>query len=214
MDTHRRDFVYVETVVVGRFKENTYLLRHQDSREVVLIDPGAEPTRLIQIIEEKGWQPAAVLATHGHLDHFGAVQALKDRYNVPFYLNEAEMDNLLAAPLRASMYGVEPPRVPKVDRWLVGGERLYLADLRIHVMHTPGHTPGSMSFAVEGVVFSGDTLFCGAVGRTDFPGGDYDHLVHSINERIWALGDDTLVLPGHGRHTTVGAERRQNPYLI
>lgn len=208
------DSVYVEVATVGRFRGNTYFLRHRESSQVVLIDPGAEPERLIEMIDRRGWQPAAVLVTHGHLDHFGAVQMLKDRYNVPFYLNEAELDNLLATPLRASMYHVAPPPVPKVDHWLMGGQRLYLADLRIQVLHTPGHTPGSMSFAVDGMVFSGDTLFCGAVGRTDFPGGDYERLVSSIHEQIWALGDETLIFPGHGRQTTVGEERRNNPYLI
>ena len=203
----------VDGVTVGPFQENTYVLRRTEAPDVIIIDPGDEAERLVALVEDHGWRPRAIVNTHAHLDHMGAVQGLKERYGIPFYLHPDERSVLTAAPEHARLFGVREPAVPAVDAPLHDGLVLAVAGLELTVIHTPGHTPGGVSLQVDGRLFAGDTLFYGSVGRTDLPGGDWETLMRSLRERILVLPDETLVHSGHGPDTTVGRERRHNPFL-
>jgi hydroxyacylglutathione hydrolase len=203
--------VHVETV--GMFQENTFFLRARDRDEVVLIDPGDEPERLIETLESRGWRAVAIVNTHGHIDHVGAVAPLQEQLGIPFYLHSADQFLLDQLQHSARNWGVEAPETPTVDHRLDELETLELAGLAIGVLHTPGHTPGGVSLVVDGRVFAGDCLFLGSIGRTDFPGGNTAQLLASIKNRLLALPDETVVHSGHGPDTTIGHERRHNPFL-
>jgi glyoxylase-like metal-dependent hydrolase (beta-lactamase superfamily II) len=203
----------VTPVVVGPFQENTFFLRLRGSAKTVVIDPGDEGEELAGRLEAQSLRPVAIVNTHGHLDHIGAVQFLKERYGVPFYLHPGDRPLLEAAPDHARFFGVDVPPIPEVDHFLADGGALRLGGLELEVIHTPGHTPGGVSFAVSGHIFAGDTLFRGAIGRTDLSGGDYETLIRSIRERLLPLPDETIVHCGHGPDTTIGEERRTNPFI-
>jgi glyoxylase-like metal-dependent hydrolase (beta-lactamase superfamily II) len=205
--------IEVVGVVVGLFQENTFLVREAGGAGAILVDPGDEAARIARMVAANGWEPQAIVNTHAHLDHVGAVQDLKERYGIPFFLHEADAELLAAVPDHARFFGVPVPRVPTVDRYLQEGETLRFGKLAVHVIHTPGHTPGGVSLHVGGRLFAGDTLFFDSIGRTDLPGGDHETLLRSIRERLLALPDETIVHSGHGPDTTIGRERRSNPYL-
>lgn len=205
---------FIESVTVGPFQENTFFLGRSGRDEVIVIDPGAEAPRLISFIESRGWRPVAIVNTHAHLDHVGAVQPLKEKFGLEFYLHSDDLSLLRGAPEHALLFGVEPPEVPEVEHDLKGQDRLELAGLDLELRHTPGHSPGSVTLVVEGRVISGDVLFQGGIGRVDLPGGDYATLIQSIRSQLLTLPDQTLVHCGHGPTTTVGAERRTNPFLV
>jgi glyoxylase-like metal-dependent hydrolase (beta-lactamase superfamily II) len=204
----------VDQLVVGPFQENTFLLRGADSSEVIIIDPGDEAERIAQVLDNHSWQPVAIVNTHGHLDHVGAIQPLKIRYDIPFYMHPGDRFILANAPESARRFGVPEPSVPDVDHELSDHAILNLAGLELNVIHTPGHTPGGVSLAVDGRLFAGDTLFAGSVGRTDLPGGNTSILIKSLLERLMALPDETIVHCGHGPDTQIGHERLTNPYLV
>lgn len=204
----------VTCVAVGPFQENAFFLRPAGGVSTIVIDPGDEAERLFALVEGNGWEPVAVLGTHAHLDHMGAVEPFRRRYGVPYYLHEEDRFLLEGAPDHALMFGVAPPEIPKVDRRLEDGEILELAELNIAVVHTPGHSPGSVSFRVDGRFFAGDLVFQGSIGRTDLPGGDFETISRSLREQVLTLPDETVIHSGHGPDTTAGAERRSNPFLL
>lgn len=205
--------IEVNGLVVGLFQENTFFLRRRDSAETVVIDPGDEGEKISRTIRAHGWKPVAVVNTHAHLDHVGAVARVKSEFDVPFYLHPDDRPLLRAAPEHAAVFGVPAPEVPDVDRPLAHRQTLDLAGLSIQVVHTPGHTPGGVCLVVPGRLFAGDTLFLGSIGRTDLPGGEYETLIDSIRDRVMALPDETVVHCGHGPDTTIGRERKTNPFL-
>lgn len=204
----------VTCITVGPFQENTFFLRSISSSEVIVIDPGDEAPRLIEFLDSKNLRPVAIVNTHAHLDHVGAIQPLKDRYKVPLYLHSDDLPILKAAPAAARMFAVPEPRVPEVEFEMSEGETLALAGLKLEVLFTPGHTPGHVSLRVDGRLFSGDVLFCGSIGRTDLPGGNTETLMNTLFQKILPLPDDTVVHCGHGPNTTIGEERVSNPFLI
>lgn len=203
----------VDTLTVGPFQENTFFLRRADAPETVIIDPGDEHEVLMVHLQSAQLKPVAIVNTHAHLDHIGAVVPLIKEYGVPFYLHPADLPILREAPDHARMFGVRVPEVPRVDIEMADGDVLDLAGLSIGVLHTPGHTPGGVSLQVDGRLFAGDALFSGSVGRTDLPGGDWDTLLASLVNKVMTLDDETVVHSGHGPDTTIGAERRSNPFL-
>ncbi|MCA9523431.1 MAG: MBL fold metallo-hydrolase [Myxococcales bacterium] len=206
--------VTVDLFVVGHFKENCYFVHLSGRDEVVIIDPGSDAETLTSFIDEQHFRPAAILSTHGHLDHIGAVEALRQRYECLHYQHPLEQEVMQQIPMTARMYGIDPPTIPAVDRWLESDSRLTLAGLEIGVLHTPGHTPGSVCFAIRDAVFVGDTIFRGHVGRTDFPGSDYNAMRRSILEELFSRAAETTLFPGHGFQTTVGREQKTNPDLL
>ncbi len=201
-------------MTVGPFQENTFFLKRGDSDEVIVIDPGDEAARLIDRIDGDHWKPVAIVNTHAHLDHIGAVQAIKERYDIPFYLHPDDEPLLEAGPEQARMFGLPPSPVPAVDHSLRDGVSLDLAGFTIKVMLAPGHSPGSVVLHVEDHLIAGDVLFQGSIGRTDLPGGDYEVMMNTLRSVILPLPDETHVHPGHGSGTTIGVERRSNPFLI
>lgn len=206
----------ITCIEVGPVAANAYLVRDETTGDTVLIDPGDEAARLLAALEAVGAAPREIWLTHAHFDHLGAVAAVRETYPVPVRLHPADAPLYAAAAEQAAMFGlrVRPPGVAPVD--LADGERLPLGTHGFEVVHTPGHAPGHVAFfdAVAGVVFSGDALFRGSVGRTDLPWCDPAALDRSLRERMLGLPDATRVLPGHGPETTIGLERRTNPFLL
>ncbi len=206
--------IFCETV--GPFAENSYFVADTASREAIAIDPGDEAPRLLDIIERHRLSVRYILNTHAHLDHVGAVEAIKKATGAPFHLHEAEMPLLASLPVQAAMFGLSAPVVPKVEAYLGEGDVYTLGDgaIRVEVFETPGHSPGGVTFRIAESLFVGDALFAGSIGRTDLPGGDYETLMRSIRGRLMSYPDDTVVYSGHGPATTIGRERRTNPFLI
>jgi hydroxyacylglutathione hydrolase len=204
----------VFSLTVGPFQENTIFLKSTTSSEVVVIDPGDEAPRLIEFLESRDLVPVAIVNTHAHLNHVGAIQPLKDHFDIPLYLHPDDLPILHSAPAAAKLYALPPPVVPKVEFSLAEGESLSMAGLNLDVIFTPGHTPGHVSFLVDGRLICGDVLFSGSIGRTDLPGGNTETLMNTLFEKILTLPDETIVHCGHGPDTTIGTERVSNPFLV
>ena len=200
-----KNTVEVRSFVNGQLEENCYLIYVPGAREGLLIDPGSSPSEIIRNIDALGVRPVLILATHGHFDHVGAVKRIKERYQAPFYCPEADLGHL-------RFLGAE---APEPDRLLKGGEALEAGGLKVKVLATPGHTEGGLCYLLEeeGLLFSGDTLFEGTVGRSDLPGGSVQDLTRSLKQVLRPLKDGIRVYPGHGEATTMGREKKLNPYL-
>ena len=199
---------------VGPFAENSLFLCDPATKEAVAVDPGDEAPRLLEIVERGGWRVKYILNTHAHIDHVGAVEAVKRATGAPFYLHERELELLEHLPMQASMFGLTAPVTPEVDGHLAGGDVFEFGDgIKVEVLDTPGHSPGGVTLRVGDVLVVGDTLFSGSIGRTDLPGGDHETLMKSIREKLLPHDDAVLVYPGHGPRTTIGEERATNPFL-
>ncbi len=195
----------VITMPVGMLGANCYLLC-SGQNNCAIIDPGAEPQRIAEKIESEGLTPKMILLTHAHFDHIGGVSWLKDRYGVPVWLHKADWELALDPNKNLSSMLGSRQFVLQPDRALVGGEQVPLDELMIGVIETPGHTPGGVSLLVNGMLFSGDTLFDGGYGRTDFWGGDWNALAASL-KKLLELPGEYRVLPGHGGQTTIADQR-------
>jgi glyoxylase-like metal-dependent hydrolase (beta-lactamase superfamily II) len=207
--------VRIESYALGPVMANCYLLYDESSRHGVVVDPGAEPDRVLSRIGELGLQVEAILLTHAHFDHIGAVEPVREKTGAPVYIHRLEGDWLTDPRKNGSGLwpGMEPIRCREADHHLDGGESLVFFGQTFRVLHTPGHSPGSVTYALDGLVLSGDVLFAGSIGRTDLPGGDFDTLMRSIHDQLMVLPEETRVYPGHGPETTVGREQEANPYL-
>jgi len=203
----------VQALVTGPFQENTYLVAAAEGSPCVILDPGDEADRIADTIESLGLTPEIILNTHGHLDHIGAVPDLKERYSIPFAIHPEDRFLLENVEEQARMFGLSGYRDPEVDRDLVAGETVETAGLAFDVVFTPGHSPGHVTFLVDGHAFSGDCLFAGSIGRTDLPRGDPAVLKKTLADVFLSWPDETVVHPGHGPETTIGQERRTNPFL-
>jgi glyoxylase-like metal-dependent hydrolase (beta-lactamase superfamily II) len=208
----------VTRITSRMFAVNTYIVHLPDRRDCVVIDPGFDVDRILQRLFDTRLTPAAILNTHGHIDHISGNEALKRQWpGCPLVIGEFEADKLID-PMRnlSGLYGT-PVVSPSADRLVRDGERLEFGGMGFTTRFTPGHSSGHVVFVWQGsmpwLVFGGDVLFAGSVGRTDFPDGDFEQLRASIHEHLFTLPDDTVVLPGHGGPTTVGQERRENPYV-
>ncbi len=204
----------IRTLAVGPLDVNCYILGCESTHEAAVIDPGGGAESIIASLAADGLKLTHILLTHGHWDHVGAVAELKKRFDPRICLHKADEEIYCDAPEHAAMFGFQAAHPPPVDHFLDNGGSLHVGDLEITVFHTPGHTPGSVCFLTRGKVFSGDLLFKCSIGRTDLPGGDLDTLLKSIREVVFALPDDTPVLPGHGPGTTVSDEKTLNPFLV
>ena len=207
----------VRHAVVGPFAENTYLAGCSETGEALLVDPGGEATRVLAMREPGGLRLAAIFLTHGHVDHAAGVAELQRRLDLPCTIHEADRPWLERLPQQVEMFGFEDGagEPPRVARHHADGDEIRVGRHVGRVIHTPGHTPGccSLFFEDAGILFTGDTLFAGSVGRTDLPGGDFQALETSIRDRLFPLGDDVRFFPGHGPGNTVGEERRSNPFV-
>jgi glyoxylase-like metal-dependent hydrolase (beta-lactamase superfamily II) len=202
----------VAVTTVGPFQENCYLLTDPSRGVSVLIDPGDEPDRLAAVVERAATTLQAIWLTHAHLDHIGAIAALKRRWDVPVYLHPLDEPLYRLATRQAALYGLAFESPPPAERSLGDGDVLELGSLRFDVMHAPGHAPGHVVFHGHGLALVGDCLFAGSIGRTDLPFSNPGHLAASL-DRIVALPEDTIVYPGHGPATTIREELRSNPFL-
>ena len=202
----------VEVVPVGPLQANSHILWIDGAKEGVVVDCGDEAPRLAAVLAAYGLEPKALLLTHGHLDHTGGVKAFIERFPVPFYMHADEVPVFKTIREQGAMFGMLVGQPPEAKDFLSEGATFMAAGLNFSVLHTPGHTPGSLCYLTEGMLFSGDVLFQGAVGRTDLPGGSSQQLKTSL-DRLKLLPPETVVFPGHGPSTTIGAELARNPYL-
>lgn len=203
----------IHTRPVGAFQMNCYLVADEATREGVVIDPGDEIPLLLDLIRREGLKIQAILLTHGHVDHVMHAQDLKAALGIPLCAHPADQDLLQAAPQQALMFGLTPGPVPVVDQELQEGVAFQAGPLTFRVLHVPGHSPGGVALVIGDCAFVGDTLFAGSVGRTDLPGGDFRQLARSIRGKLYTLPEQTVLYPGHGPATTVGEERRSNPFV-
>jgi glyoxylase-like metal-dependent hydrolase (beta-lactamase superfamily II) len=204
-----------EMLTVGPLQQNCYLLAAPGSRNAVLVDPGAEAARLLAALTQRDLQLEAILLTHAHFDHVGAVADIIDSRAVPVLLHPADLPLYRHAAVAAASWGLSI-RTPEVEpRALEHGQTLQLAGLELRVLHTPGHAPGHVAFHLpqQQLVLSGDALFRGGIGRTDLPFADQDTLLESIRSQLLTLPAETGVHPGHGPATTIGAEAADNPFI-
>lgn len=196
----------IKTIIAGMYEENCYLVMDENTKELAIIDPGGQSKMLAEKIKQLNAKPKFVLLTHGHLDHVDGVVGLVNEFNIPFYINEAEekyMEN------DKYVFG----SLPKASGYLKEGDTLSLGNEVIKVIETPGHTEGGICFLINNKLFTGDTLFQGSIGRSDFPGGNGMQLVQNIKDKLLPLGDDIEVYAGHGPSSTIGYEKRMNPFL-
>lgn len=205
----------VQQYVVGSVMTNCYFASNEETKEAVIIDPGDSARALKQRITESGLTPVAVLLTHGHFDHASAAHELSREFQIHIYAHEKEKETLKNPNINLSGMWGEHGVSYHADVFVKDNELLELAGFQIRVLHTPGHTRGGCCyyFEKEGAVFAGDTLFCGSVGRSDFPGGSASVLLRSIQEKLFAMPDETKVYPGHNETTTIGWERQHNPFF-
>lgn len=203
----------VETLTVGPLQENCYLLLDESTARAVLVDPGDEGDRLADAVRQVGAELDAIWLTHAHFDHVGGIEALRRAWpGVPVLLHAADAPLYDRAARSAASYGLSLEQPAPADRDIAEGDRVTLGALAFDVLHLPGHAPGHVAFVGHGIAFVGDCLFAGSVGRTDLPLADPRQLGHSL-DRLAALPPDTVVHPGHGPSTTIGAERETNPFL-
>ena len=202
----------VRWATVGAFQENSYLLTDDESGRGVLVDPGDEPSRIVRLVDEAGVTIEAIWLTHGHLDHIGAVQALRVKYGVPVLLHPADLPLYRRAAQQAALYGIPFDQPADPDGELAEGQFVSVGASSFTVVHTPGHAPGHVLFVGGGIILGGDLLFAGSIGRTDLPLSDPDAMEASL-ARIAAFDPALVVYPGHGPPTTIGDELETNPFL-
>jgi glyoxylase-like metal-dependent hydrolase (beta-lactamase superfamily II) len=198
---------------VGPLAENAYIVEHVQSRKAVVIDPGDEGEEILSRLSECGIALDKILLTHGHFDHVGAVRALRERTGARVHVHADEVERMRSAGRQGGMFGLRVQDPPAPDVLVREGDVVELGDQRFRVLHTPGHTPGHVTFLTGEMAFVGDLIFAGSIGRTDLPGGSHGDLIRAVREKIFTLPDRTVLFPGHGPATTVGEERRSNPYF-
>jgi len=197
----------------GQFMENCYLVVDEQARECAVVDPGEEAGLILHKLAATGAKPVAIWLTHAHIDHVLGVPRVAAETGAPVWLHPADRPLYDAVPEQATWFGLEAPALPPPDRTFAHGDAVRVGDVAFQVRHTPGHSPGSVSLVGPGVVLGGDVLFAGSIGRTDLPGGDFDTLIASIERELLSLPEATIVYTGHGPQTTIGHERRANPFL-
>ena len=204
----------VHSLITGPFQENSYIIAELLSKDCILIDPGDEAEKISYFIDDNKFNPIAIINTHAHLDHIGAVQDIKTRYKIPFYLHYREEPILEMYPISCRMFGIEVKPIPVVDNWIHNSGKLNIGTFSFSIIETPGHTPGGCCFLIENFLFVGDTLFHGSVGRTDLPGGDWGVLEQSLLYLMEHVDSDVIIYSGHGEETNLRIEKEINPFLI
>ncbi|AST92536.1 MBL fold metallo-hydrolase [Sutcliffiella cohnii] len=202
-------------IPLGPLQTNAYLLIN-DKKECIVFDPGSEGEAFVSYMESQNLKPLAILLTHAHFDHIGAVEEVRNKWSIPVYIHELENDWLESPSLnRSEFFQQGSIKTKKAEHVITEEKTLVIGDFAFTLLFTPGHSPGSVSYYHEpsGIVFAGDTLFAGSIGRTDLPGGNHATLLASIHDKLLTLPEETAVLPGHGPATTIASEMDQNPFL-
>ncbi|OGW32886.1 MAG: MBL fold metallo-hydrolase [Nitrospirae bacterium GWC2_56_14] len=200
-------------LVVGPLQVNCFIVADEKTKEAVVIDPGDDAADILKLIREKDLKIKYIVNTHGHFDHIGANNAVKEATGAAILIHEADAQLMASASSHASMFGMKTAASPPADRFVKEGDVITAGEIALKVVHTPGHSLGGISLLGQGVAFTGDSLFAGSIGRTDFPGGDLKTLLRSIKKHLMTLPDDTKVFSGHGPASTIGDERNENPFL-
>lgn len=203
----------IKTLVVGPIMANSFILGCEETREAAVVDPGDEADRILLGLAESSLRLNYIINTHGHLDHVGANKRLKEITGAPILIHHLDAPMLNQVASSAAAWGIAADNSPPPDREIEEGDDVKFGNIVLKVIHTPGHTPGGISLCTDREVFVGDTLFAGSIGRTDFPGGSFEMIKKSIQQKLFALDDDVKVYPGHGPVTTIGEERRANPFV-
>ncbi len=204
----------IEKLEVGPIMANCFLVGCETTKKAVVIDPGAEADRILYALAGKKLTVKSIINTHGHFDHVGANKRIKEATNAELLIHAADAPMLSALTDMAGAFGMSVENSPPPDRTLADGDEVAFGEISLKVIHTPGHSPGGITLYTDKCAFVGDTLFAGSIGRTDFPGGDFDTLINVIQTKIFPLGDDVTVYCGHGPETTVGMEKRTNPFVM
>lgn len=197
----------------GVYAANCYLVYEENNREAIIIDPGGDADDIIAKVEELGLDTKYIILTHGHGDHIAGVEAIKDRFNIPVAIHKKDKDILEDSDRNFSSTMAMGAVEVVADILLEEGDRIEFGGLIGKIIHTPGHTPGGITINIENCLFTGDTLFAGSIGRTDFPGGSFEDIINSIKDKLLIYPDETLVYPGHGVSSTIKGEKDNNPFL-
>jgi glyoxylase-like metal-dependent hydrolase (beta-lactamase superfamily II) len=206
----------IETFPVGLLQCNCTILGDENTHEAIVIDPGDNPDEILARVAKHQLQLKQIVITHTHIDHVGAIYELQEKSGTSASIHKADLLLLDKLDVQASWIGMNAPRRGAIDRYVSDGDSVAVNGIELGVIHTPGHTPGSLTFVLPGdrnILFTGDTLFQNSIGRTDLWGGSYPQIISSIQRKLLTFDDDSLVIAGHGRSTTIGHERRNNPFL-
>ena len=203
----------LKMLVVGAIQANCYILGCERTKQAAVIDPGDDVDKILVALAKDHLRCVQIINTHGHFDHTGGNKRLKEVTGAQLIIHRADAPMIENQASSGGMWGMKVENSPPPDRYVEEGDLITFGDVSLKVLHTPGHSEGGISLVTEKMVFVGDTLFAGSIGRTDFPGGDYEGLLQNVQKKIFTLGDDVLIYPGHGPKTTVGRERRSNPFF-
>ncbi len=200
-------------ISVGPFEMNCYILAEEKYPDCAIVDPGDDPDRIIDFVNRHNLKPRRIINTHNHIDHARRASDVQKHFDIPFYIHEDDLPLLERITDQGLLFGLDSSPVPEVEGFLADNEEFVLVEESIKILHTPGHSPGSISIYVKGHVIVGDVLFRDSIGRTDLYGGNFEILLKSIREKLFVLPDDTVVHSGHGPSTTIGREKKENPFL-
>ncbi len=203
----------VKTLAVGPIMANCFVLGCENTAEAAVIDPGDEPDRILATLVDNNLTAKLIINTHGHFDHVGANRKLKEATGAPILIHALDTPMLSQLAGSAAAWGMVAENSPPPDREIEDGDQVNFGNITLTVLHTPGHTPGGISLYTDTEVFVGDTLFAGSIGRTDFAGGSFETLKNSIQQKLFTLNEDLVVYPGHNNPTTIGTEKRTNPFV-
>ncbi len=203
----------IKELVVGPLMSNCFIFGCKESKEAVVIDPGGDADRILLSLADSELKVKYIINTHGHFDHVSANGRMKDATGADILIHPLDAPMLGMLSSNAAVFGISVENSPPCDQTIEEGETVSFGNITLKVLHTPGHTPGGISLYTNGIVFVGDTLFSGSIGRTDFPGGDFETLISSIKTKLFNMDDDSRVLSGHGPETTIGREKRYNPFV-
>lgn len=203
----------IESLVVGPIQVNCFIITCSTTQETAIVDPGDDAERILNKCAAKSLNVTKILLTHGHFDHIGAVQQIKEATGAEIIMHKADEFLIAVAPMQAAAFGMPAPKTFSVDRFVTEGDDMSVGELTAQVIETPGHTPGGICFHFGDGLFAGDTLFYGGIGRTDLPGGSYSQILNSIKTKLFVLPDELKVYCGHGPATTIGREKKYNPFV-
>lgn len=204
----------LKSIEISSMAENCYIVGCEETREVAVIDPGGNPRGILRLLQEDNLKAIYIINTHGHIDHIGANRAVKDATGAKILVHSGDAKMLVNSASNFSFLMGSKVTSPAADQLLKDGDIIKIGNtVELEVIHTPGHSPGGICLKTGNIIFVGDTLFQGSIGRTDFPGGSYEELISNIKEKLLCYDDDVVAYPGHGPATTIGFERKHNPFL-